>query len=185
MFICFGCNVKWFYLSLRFWREVSLTLTVTFRDMGVIWRWKCTQYVDKSIYWSHSSYMTFLSQMTKATCWTRWEQSRRTQMWTVLLGFSSASTISGHILSITLHLTRYLFPRGYICTHWNFDLYYSQSKKILMCLQISHMEKNGDAAIATKEEVRLSTPHILQLSHSWSWRKTSCWPHICMNMFSL
>ncbi len=84
-------------------------------------------------------------------------------------------------------LDKVLIPKRLcLSTHWNFDLYCSQSKKkkIPLCFQISDMEKNGDAATASKEEVRRSTPRILQFSRSWSWKKKAWWAQIWMNVFS-
>lgn len=59
------------------------------------------------------SYMIFLSQMTKVTCWTRWELLRRTLTWTAPLSFLFIFPTSGHTPSTTLHLKRYHLPKDY------------------------------------------------------------------------
>lgn len=95
-------------------------------EIGVKFKHVLTERLKASTKW-HSSCMTFLSQMTKVTCWTRWEQSRRTPMWIALQGFSFVSPISGHILSITLHLIRYLSSKYYIWVH----------PEIFICITVS------------------------------------------------
>lgn len=59
----------------------------------------------------------FSLQMTKATCWTQWEQWRRTPMWTALPGSSFASPTFGSTLSTTRRMTRYWTLSIYIWVH--------------------------------------------------------------------
>lgn len=59
------------------------------------------------------SYMIFLSQMRKVTCWTRWELLRGTLTWTAPLSSSFIFPTSGHTPSTTLHLKRYHLPKDY------------------------------------------------------------------------
>lgn len=65
-------------------------------------------------------------------------------------------------------LDKVFILKRYIRGRTEIWIYIKVSQKILICFQISDVEKNGDAPFATKEEVTLSTFHILQFSHSES-----------------
>lgn len=118
-----SCPHGHLFLVLSGFENVEITLLgyvfahfgncVTFRLLCVEFKHVLTKLLRASTKW-HISCTTFLSQMTKASCWTPWEPSRGTPMWTVLQGFSFVSPTSDPILSITLHLIRCLLSKCYI-----------------------------------------------------------------------